>query len=377
MRPDRTRHTLLVGAAVAVLAAGAFPVLGTTPAAAEAGCQVEYDVVNSWGSGFQADVTLTAGDPIDGWDLSWQFPAGTTVSSAWNVDWNQSGASFIGSDVGWNARVGAGESVQVFGFVGAGSTAAPTAVTVNGTLCEGQTGPSGTPTPPPTPTPTPTQSPTASPSPTTTPPDGPVRIMPLGDSITGSPGCWRGGLWQHVTDAGYDVDFVGSQSQGCAPTGSDADHEGHGGYLVTQSVANGDTRQWLEQNTPDVLLLHFGTNDVWSNLPPSQILDAYTSIVTDLRELNPDATVLVAQIIPLAPDASFGCTDCPQRAVDLNAEIPGWAASLSTEESPIVVVDQWTGFDPATDTYDGVHPNDAGNVKIAARWFETLDDVLD
>lgn len=217
----------------------------------------------------------------------------------------------------------------------------------------------------------PTPDPTDAPSPT-----APVRIMPMGDSITGSPGCWRGNLWQQLDEAGHEVDFVGGESQACNPAGSDPDHEGHGGYLVTQSVENGDTRRWLEQNTPDVLLLHFGTNDVWSNLPPDQILDAYTSIVTDLRELNPTATVLVAQIIPLEPGAEFGCTDCPERAVNLNARIPDWAAEQSTEESPVVVVDQWTGFDPATDTYDGVHPDEEGNVKIAARWFEALDQVL-
>ncbi|GAB4084632.1 hypothetical protein GCM10028784_12620 [Myceligenerans cantabricum] len=365
MRPDRTRRNLLAGAAVAALGIGALPLLGSGPAAAEHGCQVGYEVVNSWGGGFQADVTLTAGDPIDGWEVIWEFPGDTTVSSAWNVDWSQSGGSFTGSDVGWNAAIGSGQSVQVFGLVGSGSAEVPSAISVNGILCDGQTDPS--------PDPTPTDEPTGDP---TLPPDGPVRIMPLGDSITGSPGCWRGNLWQRVTDAGYDVDFVGSQYAGCAPAGADLDNEGHGGALVTNVTANGQTRAWLEQNTPDVVLLHFGTNDVWSNVPPDQILDAYTSIVTDLRDLNPDATVLVAQIIPLEPGPSFGCTDCPQRAVNLNAEIPGWAASLSTEESPVVVVDQWTGFDAATDTDDGVHPNDSGNVKIAARWFETLDDVL-
>lgn len=365
MRPDRTRRTLLIGATVAALGAGALPVLGSVPAAAGNGCQVDYDVVNSWNSGFQADVTITAGEPVDGWELSWEFPAGTGVSTAWNVDWSQSGTSFTGSDVGWNARIEAGESARVFGLVGSGSAGTPTRISVNGVLCDGQTAPS----PDPTPTAPPTEDPTA-------PPDGPVRIMPLGDSITGSPGCWRGGLWQQVTDAGYDVDFVGSQYAGCAPAGADLDHEGHGGALVTEVVASGQARAWLEQNTPDVVLMHFGTNDVWSNVPPDRILDAYTSIVTDLRDLNPDATILVAQIIPLEPDASFGCTDCPRRAMDLNAEIPAWAASLSTDRSPIVVVDQWTGFDAATDAYDGVHPNEAGNVKIAARWFEALDDAL-
>jgi hypothetical protein len=370
MRAPTSRRSLLTGAALAAgLGAAAALASVAAPVAADTGCHVEYDVVSDWGSGFQANVSLTTGQGLDGWDVSWRFPAGTTVQAAWNVAWEQDGATFTGSDVGWNARVPAGGTMQVFGLIGAGSAEAPMEIAIDGVRCD------GTGEPEPTPSDTPTE-PEPTPSDTAGPPPGPVRIMPLGDSITGSPGCWRGVLWQLLTDAGHDVDMVGSQSQGCAPTGSDPDHEGHGGYLVTVSVGNGDTRRWLEQSTPDVLLLHFGTNDVWSNLPPAQILAAYTQIVTDLRELNPDATILAAQIIPLAPGPEFGCTDCQQRAVNLNSQIPAWAAGLSTERSPIVVVDQWTGFDPAVDTYDGVHPDEDGNAKIAARWFAALDQVL-
>lgn len=77
----------------------------------------------------------------------------------------------------------------------------------------------------------------------------------------------------------------------------------------------------------------------------------------------------VAQIIPLNP---AGCNDCDQRVVAFNKEIPTWAASLSTTQSPIKVVDQYSGWVSSTDTYDGVHPNENGNVKMAARWFQPL-----
>ena len=369
MRVESSRAMRLaaVGAAVAMLVAATVSVSTALRAWAQEFCELEYEVVNDWGSGFQAQVSITVGEAVDGWEVTWQFPSGTSVESAWNVDWSQSGAAFTGSDVGWNASLEAGQAREVFGFIGAGSAETPEAIAVNGQVCDGQGG-GGTPT-----------DPGESETPTDPGDGGPgeaVSVMPLGDSITGSPGCWRGLLWQQLTDAGHDVDFVGSQSQACAPAGSDPDHEGHGGFLVTQSVADGSTRAWLEQNTPEVLLMHFGTNDVWSAIPPAQILEAFTEIVEDLRELNPDAVILVAQIIPLHPDASFGCTDCPQRVIDLNAQIPGWAADLTTERSPITVVDQWTGWDPETDTYDGVHPDEDGNVKMAATWFEALDPIL-
>jgi hypothetical protein len=120
--------------------------------------------------------------------------------------------------------------------------------------------------------------------------------------------------------------------------------------------------------------MHFGTNDVWSSISPDRILAAYTELVGQMRESNPDMRVLVAQIIPMNPGT---CAACAQRVVDLNARVPAWAAATSTDRSPVTVVDQWTGFDTATDTYDGVHPNDAGNEKIAARWFPALSALLE
>src|SRR5688572_26694999 len=65
----------------------------------------------------------------------------------------------------------------------------------------------------------------------------PVRIMPLGDSITAGPGCWRAKLWNRLQTTGFtNIDFVGTQSDGggCNPGFAyDFDHEGHGGFSAT------------------------------------------------------------------------------------------------------------------------------------------------
>jgi hypothetical protein len=65
-----------------------------------------------------------------------------------------------------------------------------------------------------------------------------TRIMPPGDSITGSPECWRALLWNDIQDAGFTcIDLVGTlPPQGCAIP-YDGDNEGHGGILATD-VAN-------------------------------------------------------------------------------------------------------------------------------------------
>ncbi|AKG46491.1 SGNH/GDSL hydrolase family protein [Streptomyces xiamenensis] len=203
-----------------------------------------------------------------------------------------------------------------------------------------------------------------------TPSAAATRIMPLGDSITGSPGCWRALLWRDLVDGGHsDIDFVGTQApQGCGFP-HDGEHEGHGGYLATGIADQNLLPGWLAATTPDVVLMHLGTNDVWSARPTPVILDAYTTLVRQMRESNPGMRVLVAQILPMAP---ANCADCGSRVTELNDAIPGWAAGLSTAASPVTVVDQWTGFSTATDTTDGVHPNDSGTRKIADRWYPAV-----
>ncbi|GAB4002772.1 glycoside hydrolase family 6 protein [Glycomyces albus] len=91
-----------------------------------AACTAEIVVVNDWGSGWQADVHITAGsDAIDGWTLNWDWPSGQSISSSWNVDLSQSGSSVTASDVGWNGSVSSNETRNAFGFIGSGQSAVP------------------------------------------------------------------------------------------------------------------------------------------------------------------------------------------------------------------------------------------------------------
>ncbi|MFI5937522.1 cellulose binding domain-containing protein [Actinoplanes sp. NPDC051494] len=362
--------------AVSALAAGT--IVGTAgPASAAAGCRVGYATTSQWPGGFGASVAITnLGDPITSWTLTFAFPAGQTVSQLWNGTVTQSGANVTVRNAAWNGALATNATTSL-GFNGSGSGAAPTSFAVNGTTCTGSV-PTQPPTTPPPTTPAPTTPPPTTPPPTTPPPttpppagDAPLRIMPLGDSITGSPGCWRALLWQKLPAA--DVDFVGTlPGQGCGFT-YDGENEGHGGFLATNVADQNQLVGWLDATDPDVVLMHFGTNDVWSNIAPATILAAFTKLVGQMRANNPAMRIVVAKIIPMNPST---CTDCAQRVVTFNAAIPAWAASLTTAASPVTVVDQWTGFDTATDTYDGVHPNDAGNVKIANKWYPAVAALL-
>ncbi|GAB3994077.1 hypothetical protein GCM10029992_07480 [Glycomyces albus] len=137
MEAKRSRPRRFTAAAVSgVLAAGAVAVTAANPAHAAACESVEYNVVNDWGSGHQAAVSLTAGtEGVDGWTLSFDLPDGAMVQNAWNVDWSQTGPTFTGSDVGWNATVEAGQSRELFGMIVSGGAVQPESFTLNGVEC--------------------------------------------------------------------------------------------------------------------------------------------------------------------------------------------------------------------------------------------------
>jgi len=209
---------------------------------------------------------------------------------------------------------------------------------------------------------------------------GSWRVTMLGDSITGAT-CGPQLLSKALIDHGKtNFTFVGSTLNNQSCNGAvTVQSEGHGGYLVTDLVGSGqhasELPMWCNTNRSELVLMQFGTNDVWNDRSPSVILDAFSTVLTDLRAANPNVIVLVAQITPLNPT---GCAACESRVVALNSQIPAWASSKSTAASPVSVVDLHSAFTAAsytsnsTYTGDGVHPNVAGAQLIADKWYAAL-----
>jgi acyl-CoA thioesterase I len=60
----------------------------------------------------------------------------------------------------------------------------------------------------------------------------------------------------------------------------------------------------------------------------------------------------------------------------LQAGNPEFSNLINKSDSPVFLVDQFSGFNAEKDTYDGVHPNQSGEQKIADRWFNQLKNIL-
>jgi hypothetical protein len=52
------------------------------------------------------------------------------------------------------------------------------------------------------------------------------------------------------------------------------------------------------------------------------------------------------------------------------------AGQKTSTQSPVILVDQWTGFNANTDTIEGLHPNETGELKMANKWLGALRAIL-
>lgn len=203
--------------------------------------------------------------------------------------------------------------------------------------------------------------------------DAPLRIMPLGDSITqGHEESYRRPLWFKFQKAGMKVDFVGSMRRGHALSFAtpdfDSDHEGHWGWRADEVLNRID--EWATRANPDIVLLHLGTNDIGMGQVIGETTHEMGRIVQQLRRHNPNIHVLLAAIIPMANEA------VTTRIKKFNRELALLAEAMDSSHSRVILVDQFAGFDGLRDTYDGTHPNSGGNAKMADQWFAAIRSLL-
>jgi mannan endo-1,4-beta-mannosidase len=103
-----------------------------------ASCQVTYVVTSQWNNGFTADVTIrnTGSATINGWNLTWSFANGQTITNAWNTTATQSGANVSAKNAAHNSTIAAGATTN-FGFQAthSGTNARPASFALNGSAC--------------------------------------------------------------------------------------------------------------------------------------------------------------------------------------------------------------------------------------------------
>jgi pectate lyase/predicted neuraminidase/lysophospholipase L1-like esterase len=204
----------------------------------------------------------------------------------------------------------------------------------------------------------------------------PVTIMPLGDSITlgtGAPGGYRGNLYAALNDGGYDVDFVGSETENSSGL-AEPDHEGHDGWQADE--IRDAVYGWLDAQPAEIVLLHIGTNDIRKGqgadgtaLEIGEILDRIDAWE---NANSADVWVILALIINRSdPASSLGLETSA-----LNDQLQELADARIADGDKLILVDMESKLDYPGDLDDVLHPNASGYEKMAAIWYTALNSFL-
>lgn len=206
-------------------------------------------------------------------------------------------------------------------------------------------------------------------------------ILIVGDSITqASVGdySWRYFAWKHLEAAGANVDFVGPKRDLAVPAGSkwraryndssfDQDHAATWGDRIAFQPYH-DRAGLMTKYRPDVVVLALGANDLgWMEMAPHDVILWTRTWIVGARQIVPDVDIVLMDV-PWTDDAD---------AQTYNALLDGLATELDNSRARVVVAAAADGYrmgrkDGTGDTYDALHPNTHGQVKIAAAVADAL-----
>lgn len=179
-------------------------------------------------------------------------------------------------------------------------------------------------------------------------------------------GGYRGQLEDTLLARGFDFDFVGSMSTGPASL-ADKHNEGHQGQGIPYFNTNFPT--WYASTPCDVVLCMVGTAQIALQSTVSQMGDQLSTLLGTMFSTAPSLQVIVANLPGFGPGSYY---QYRADVVGFNAKIPPVVEAHQAAGRNVSWVDMYSVIDPVTETNDGVHPTEAGYIKMAAVWANAL-----
>jgi mannan endo-1,4-beta-mannosidase len=179
-----------------------------------------------------------------------------------------------------------------------------------------------------------------------------------------------------LTKDGYKSEFIGTLVDAyprCSATRSD----GHSGYNTNNT--NSEIPGWFAAiKKPELTVLMLGTNDVawWMAEPVSAVVTRLSMLIDKIRANSPKGVIIVASIPPESSSVIDTVrVDRAKLVVDYNKGVSELIAKRKSVGEDIHFVDIFSVLTLA-DLYDGIHPNDAGNVKIGQAFYAKIKSLI-
>ncbi len=211
--------------------------------------------------------------------------------------------------------------------------------------------------------------------------------MFVGDSMTiGSAGdyTWRYRMWQHL-NAAFDGPYaiVGPRRELYDKAAEAAVSHAYGDPAFPERARAhlaGWGEGWLHMapvigeavrgERADTLLISLGLIDLGFYTDSGQTAENVRRFVDAAREANPRVRAVLLPVIPNVRaeyDAPFAA-ECAR----FNELLAKAVADLDAPASPLLLASHPAGYDIHRDTYDGTHPNAAGEHRIAAAFADAM-----
>ena len=192
-------------------------------------------------------------------------------------------------------------------------------------------------------------------------------ILAIGDSITQGGKtfiCYRQVLIPELRKRNVGFTFIGPNKDAVST------HAGYGGkntgYLLSIS------KDVYSRYPADIVMIHSGHNSFSKDKPVPGIIRDTEAMIDNIREINPDVIVLLAQVIPSGKLPKYSYIP------ELNKEFSTFFGRLNKQRQSIILVNQSESFHWKTDTIkDKVHPNASGAKKMAKKWIDALLPLLE
>lgn len=222
----------------------------------------------------------------------------------------------------------------------------------------------------------------------------PVRIMPVGDSITngdGETGGYRKYLDYALKQKNISFDMVGPKKDMNASFNYngqnvqyDSDHAGFSGFQIKEVPGWGQAQNTgslynelkngnkVKQYDPDIILLIIGTNDMTANRDLGACSDDLHALLDYMLEnMDQDGMIFLASIPEFT---AYGGS--PQRVGNYNNTVKKVAEDYKGSGKHVQFADIHGCLSTSDLSSDNLHPSGKGYEKMGKFWAETIADYL-
>jgi GDSL-like lipase/acylhydrolase family protein len=213
-----------------------------------------------------------------------------------------------------------------------------------------------------------------------------MRYLFVGDSMTvGAAGdyTWRYRIWRHLSEAGERCTVVGPRDALYDPAAAEAVSDDYADPAFPGPARRhlaGWGEGWLHmvpligdavrEHRPDVLLVSLGLIDLGFYTNAEQTAANAARFMAEARAAGAGVRMVLLPVIPNTRadiDPYFA-----RQCAELNERIAKVVAELDSPDSPLLLASRPRDYDIRRDTYDGTHPNAAGEHKLAAAFADAL-----